>query len=325
MNGCDAFRTGVSRASRYRWVLLILFIVNLASALPLAVLPALGLAAEFGHRPAIRQAADGVDAWLVIETLMSPLSSTSLRLPPAPPARGGGDGGGWPELTRRLQQMTLLGLLTAAALPLLAWLPSAFLEGGVLLTYAEAPQSFHWRRFLWGCWHWFGAFLLLGVAQGIASGALFVPLIAGAIGAVAAVGGWLAWMVAPLLALVAVLWLALVECTRIATVVGQTRNVVRAFGGAVRFVFRNFPAVAVLYGVALLLLGLLHAFYRWGLMSHLPLNWWPLVLIVQQAFILARLWARLVRLAGGMALYRRNHQNSGGIDFVPCLCYNLPL
>ena len=292
MNGWDAFRTGLSRVARCWQVLLVLFTVNLLTALPLAVLPALGLAAELGHRPAIRQAADGVDAWLVTETLMSLLSSTAL------------ESAGWPELMRRLQQATLLGLCTAAVLPLLAWLPAAFLSGGALLTYVKAPQSFRWRRFLWGCWHWFGAFLLLGVVQGLASTLLFLPVIVAAMAAVAAVGGWLAWVIVPPLALVAVCWLALVEYTRIVAVAGETRNIFRAFAGAMRLIFRRPLPVAGLYGLALLLLGLLHALYQGGLMSHLPLDWWPLVLLVQQTFILGRLWARLVRLAGGVALYQ---------------------
>jgi hypothetical protein len=305
VNGWDAFRAGLSHATRHRRVLLILFAVNLASGLLLAALPALGLAGGFGHRPAIRQAADGVDAWLIVETLMAPLSGTAL-----------GEEGGWPELTRGLRQATLLGLATAATLPLLGWLPAAFLSGGVLLTYAEAvrlsardaaPRSaprFRWRRFLWGCWHWFGAFLLLGVVQGVTSVVLFVPLVGVAMGIVAVVGSWLTWVVVPLLALIAVLWLALVECTRIVAVMEGTRNVVRALGEAVRFVFRRPLPVAGLYGLALLLLGLLHALYRWGLMPHLSLDRWPFVFIVQQSFILARLWARLVRMAGGVALYR---------------------
>jgi len=301
VNSWDAFRTGLSRALRYRWVLLILFAVNLLSALPLAVLPALGLAEEFGHRPAIRQAADGVDAWLVPETLTAPLSGAAL-----------GEGG-WPELPRRLRQATLLGLLTAAALPLLAWLPATFLSGGVLLTYTEAvrlsahdedPQPFRWRRFLWGCYHWFGAFLLLGVVQGVASVMVLIPATGAAVAAVAAVGGWLTWVVVPLLALVVVLWLVLFEYARVIAVVGETRNVARAFAETARFVVRRPLAVAGLYGLALLLLGLLHALYRWVLMPLLPLDWWPLVLLVQQVFILARLWARLVRLAGGVALYQ---------------------
>jgi len=310
MNGWQAFRTGLSRALHYKWVLLVLFAVNLASGLLLAALPALGLATGLGHRPAIRQAADGVDAWLVIETLMSPLTDAAL-----------GPGGTEPRGSRGMQQATLLGLATAALLPLLAGLPAAFLSGGVLLTYAEAPARLEWqtgksaplewqagksaprrwRRFLWGCWHWWGAFLLLGAAQGIASLALFIPLIGAAVAAIAA-AGWLAWAVIPLLAFFAVLWLALMETTRTLAVVGGTRNVARTFVQAVRFVFRNFPGMAGLYGLALLLLGLLHALYRWGLMANMPLDWWLLVLFVQQTFVLARLGARLVRLAGGVAL-----------------------
>jgi hypothetical protein len=292
LNGWDALRISVSRVLRYRQMLVLLFGVNLLSALLLAVLPAVGLAAEFAHRPAIRKAADGVDAWLVIETLMAPVSSNVLK------------GEGWAELTRWLQQATLVGLTTLAVLPLLAWLQAAFLRGGVLLTYVEASHPFRWRRFLWGCCHWFGAFLLLGALQALASGVLFVPLIGIAVGAIAAVGRWLTWVLVPLLAAVAALWLAVTECTRIVAVVGQTRNVFRAFGGAVRFVFRSFPAVVGLYGLALALLGSLHALYRWGLMAHVPLGWWPVVLLVQQAFILGRLGARLARLAGGVALVR---------------------
>jgi hypothetical protein len=290
-NGWSAFRIGLSRAAGYRWVLLILFAVNLLSAFCLAALPALGLAAGMGHRPAIRQVADGVDAWLVIETLMSPLIDVALE-------------GVGPGSTGQLRQATLLGLLTTLALPVVAGLPAAFLGGGVLLTYAETPLPFRWRRFLWGCWHWFGAFVLLSVGQGIVSTALFVPLTGAVLGIAAVVGGGLAWIIVSPLALFALLWLALVECIRVVAVVGQTRNVFHALRGAVRFVFHDFLAVLGLYVLALLLLGLLHALYHWGLMPHLPLDWWPLVFIVQQAFILARLWARLARLAGGVTLYQ---------------------
>lgn len=299
-NSWHAFRMGLLHAARYRWVLLVLFAVNLISALSLTVLPALGLASGMGQRPVIHQVADGLDAWLVIETLMAPVSDVALEIL------------GESESTRWVQQAMILGLITVLALPLVAWLPTAFLTGGVLLTYAEAPLSFiglgtvpfRWRRFLWGCWRWFGVFLLLSVVQAAVSTVLFVPIVGAAIGAIAFVGGWLAWIVVPLLVFFAVLWLALMEYVRIAAVVSQTRHIFQAFTRAVRFVFQNLPVVAGLYGLALLLLGLLHALYRWGLLPHLPLDWWPVVLVVQQAFILARLWARLVRLAGGMALYR---------------------
>jgi hypothetical protein len=292
VSGWDAFCSGLSRATRYRWVWFTLFAANLASGLLLAALPALGLASWLGHRPAIRQAADGVDAWLVVETLTSPLGETAL---------GESLLSGSP---RALRQGMLLSLLTLAALPALAWLPVTFLTGGALLTYAEAPQPFRWRRFLWGCWRWWGPFSLLSLVQAGVSIVLFLPLVAVAVGAVAAVGRWLAWLAVPLLGLVAALWLALVECTRAIAVLEETRNVIRALVAAARFIFRHFPALAGLYGPMLLLLILLHALYRWGLAPRLPLAWWPLVLIVQQAFILARLWARLARIAGGVALYQ---------------------
>jgi hypothetical protein len=301
-NGWTAFRVGLFRAARCRWVLLILFAINLLGAVLLVALPAIGLASGLGFRPAIHQAADGVDPWMVIETMMTPVTSMTL---------GGQEQA---RLIDQLRQMTLLGLLTTLAMPIIAWLPAAFLSGGVLLTYAEAEQSpgerssppFRWRRFLWGCWHWFGAFLLLGVMQGLASGVLFVPLIGAAAGGIALAGGWMAWIAGPVLACAVALWLALMEYTRIAAVIRGTRNVFRAFGDAVRFIFRNFSAVAGLYGLALLLLMALHALYRWGLMPHLPLERWLLVFIVQQTFITARLWARLVRWAGGVALYQAN-------------------
>jgi hypothetical protein len=292
VSGWDAFRSGLARATRYRWVWFTLFAVNLASGLLLAALPALGLTSWLGHRPAIRQAADGVDAWLVVETLTSPLGETAL----GESLLSGS--------TRALRQGALLSLLTLAALPVLAWLPTTFLTGGALLTYAEAPRPFRWRRFLWGCWRWWGPFSLLSLVQAGVSAVLFLPLVAVAVGAVAAAGRWLAWLAVPLLGLVAALWLALVEYARAIAVLEETRNVIRALMAAARFILRHFPALAGLYGPMLLLLILLHALYRWGLAPHLPLAWWPLVLVVQQVFILARLWARLARMAGGVALYQ---------------------
>jgi hypothetical protein len=255
-------------------------------------------------------------AWLVIETLASWSTDGTLR-----------------------QKVMSLGSIPAAGVALLAWPSGAFLSGGVLLTYAEdgcpfnkpgpassgrtspgfqslpsgdAPEAsssdgsdarrFRWRRFLWGCWYWLGTFLLLGAVQAVASVVVFTLMVVAAIGAIAAVGRWLTWVVVPLLILVAALWLALTECTRIVAVVEGTRNAVRAFSGAMRFVLHHIPSVTGLYGPALLLLGLVHALYLWGIMPNLPLEWWALLLVVQQATIAARLGTRLARLAGGVAL-----------------------
>jgi apolipoprotein N-acyltransferase len=218
-------------------------------------------------------------------------------------------------------EAVLLGLLAGLALPVLAWVPASFLSGGLLLTYVEAlrpgmhnqqPRPFHWRRFAWGCWHWWGTFLLWGAIQALAFLGVMVPAIVLGAGAVAAAGRWLAWIVAPLLGLLAILGLMLVEWTRILAVVDGTRNLFRAFGQAGRFVFRHPLAVSGLYGLSLLLVGAVHAVYRLGLMPLLPLDWWLLVLLVQQTFILARLGTRLARLAGGVALSVQSRQAAVG-------------
>jgi hypothetical protein len=291
MRGWQAFRSGLAQALRQRRVLAALFAVNLISALLLAALPAAALATGLGYRPAVRQAADGVDAWLVLEALTSSLVDIAL---------GQSSGAGVPPVW----QQFAVALIPAAALPLLAWIPAAFLSGGALLTYAEAPRApFRWRRFLWGCWHWFGSFLLLGILQGIVAAVLFVPLLITSVALASAIGGWVVWVAIPLVVLVAVLWLMVTDLARIVAVVDRTRQLLRALGRAVRFVLRNLMPVAVLYGLALLLTVLLHTLFRWGLLARVPLDWWPLVLLVQQVFILARLGAQLARLAGGVALY----------------------
>lgn len=293
MNGWHAFRTGLARALRPPWVLLVLFAANLASALLLAALPALGLTAWLGHRPAIRHAADGTDAWLVLEGLLASFANTAL-----------GQGADVSEFAQKAIYVAWANLAALLLAPVAAWLPTAFLTGGVLLAYAEAPASVRLRRFLWGCWHWFGAFLLLGLVQGILFALVFTAVAIVAVLLISALGQWLAWVIIPLAVLFGVLWLALFEYTRVAAVAEGTRNIARAFGRAVRFCFRHPLAVGGLYGLALLTLGLAHALFRVGLFPRLPLTWWLLVLAVQQAFILVRLWARLVRLAGATALYR---------------------
>lgn len=284
--GWQAFLNGAGRAARYWQVLLILFGASLAAALLLALPPALGLAAGLGQRPAIHDAADGLDAWLLLETLLS--SSIARALEQA-----------GTEVEPLLQQALLPGLVAALLAPLLAWLSGAFLTGGVLATYRDAPLPFSWRRFLGGCWRWFGVFLLLGLVQALAlaGGVLLALVMAGLAGAI---GGWLAALVIAVALLLAVLWLVALEYTRLLAVARGTRNLARTFFEAMAFVGRQPLAVLAVYGPALLLLALLHLGY--GLVPYLPPVWWPLVLLAQQVFILARLAARLIRLAGGMAL-----------------------
>ena len=284
MNGWRALLRGISLVLRYPQVWLLLFGANLLSALLLAALPALGLASGLAQRPVIQDVADGVDAWFVLESSMSSLAGMALETQAE--TAGGGPWG------------ILAALILLAGLPLAAWLPPAFLEGGLLLTFLEAGP-FRWRAFLGACWHWWGVFFLLAAVQGLATILLLAPL-----AVVVATAGGVAWITVPVAALVLAVGLAFLEYTRILAVAHGTRNPFQAFGMAARFVFGRRPAVFGLYALSLVLVALLHALYRLGLMPLLPLRWWLLVLAVQQSFILLRLGTRLVRLAGASALLR---------------------
>lgn len=286
MNGWRAFLRGISLVVRYPQTWLLLFVANLLPALLLAALPAMSLTSGLARRPVIQDVADGVDAWLVVESTMAPLALMTL-------GTEADTGGGSP--------LGLLGiLLILAGLPLAAWLLPAFLEGGILHTFLQAG-TFRWRAFLRACWHWWGVFILLAAAQGLATVFVLAPAVPSTVAA-----GGVAWLALPVLALAVAPGLAVMEYTRVLAVARDTRNPFRAFGMAVRFVFgrRQRPAVFVLYVVGLLAVALLHALYRLGLMPLLPLDRWLLVLAVQQSFILLRLGSRLARLAGASALLR---------------------
>ena len=88
MNGWSALLRGISLVRRYPQPWLLLFGANLLSALPLAALPALVLGSGLAQRPAIQDVADGLDAWLVVESGLSSLVQVALEA--QPPAPGGG-------------------------------------------------------------------------------------------------------------------------------------------------------------------------------------------------------------------------------------------
>lgn len=284
MNGWTAFRDGLARALIYWPVIAIVFAVNVVSAFAIALLPSLNL---FGpaHSAAFRQAADGVDSWLMLETAMSLQISQTLG-----------------STSAGLQDAILPGVLgLLAALPL-AWLAGAFLSGGALLTYAESPAPFGWRRFLWGCWRWFASFAALGVIQGLGTLLITAPLGALALYLAFVVRGWQMWIGVPLLGLLILFWAAVSEYSGAFMIRDQSRNPLRALGHAILYAVRRPAAVFGLYGLAILLLAAINAAFHFGLSPLLPLAWWPLVFAARQAFVAARLWARLARLAGGVAM-----------------------
>jgi hypothetical protein len=285
MGGMLAFRTGLARSLRYWPALGLSFAVNLLSAALLALLPAAGLWGA-SYRTPFRHTADGIDPWLVLETLMSAEVDSALDQPD--PGSG-------------LPQILLTGLVVIAAAAFLAWLTSAFLSGGFLVTYAESPQHVEWRRFLWACWQWFGAFLLLGIVQGVVVVVLGLPLALFVVALALGPLRWLGAMLGLLLAGLALAGLALAEYAGAFMVLRNTRNPFAGIGHASRFLLQNPRRWMALYLLALLLLVVVNLIYHFGLSPFIPLAWWPLLLALRQVFVAARLWARTARWAGVVA------------------------
>ena len=275
--------SAVRATLRYWPVLLILYLANLGSALMLAVLPGVRLLSQsrLGY---FEQAAQGLDFNTIQEILIGSL----------PTLLQGGQSSLTPQIVTFLS--VIFELIFVA--PLLAWLPTAFLYGGVLLEFIEAPARFDFRRFVWGCWHWWGAFLLLGGLQeagwwvGFGGLSIAVLLLAGW------VGSWLVWAFLPIIGALLVVWLAVIELSRVSMVRIDIRNPLRGIVEAVKALVHHPRQYALIYVVWLGIWLVVQLVFRVGLLPRLPLEFWPLVLVVQQAFVLLRLWARAGRLAG---------------------------
>jgi hypothetical protein len=176
----------------------------------------------------------------------------------------------------------------------------------VLLAYKEAaqqhqPRAFHLKRFLWGSGHWFLGFLALGLIQALLffGLALFLSTLVlflarqGPAGNAAAV---------VLVLLLGWLWLMIFEVARVRLVLNDTRNPFRGLGLAFGDLFRRPLALIGFYAAALLLLLGVHAVFRLVINPQVPLDMLLLALVVQQGFILARLFCRALRLAGLISL-----------------------
>ncbi len=290
--GWGFFRAGLSRVRRYGRILILLWLVNLISAALLSLPSAL---IWFGaSRPtAFERLSDGVDTWLAVEqaNLVSGPQSGAGALPLAPAYQGPSAG----------QLVLLLTLTVLIAIPL-AWVSAAFFTGGVLQTYHELPAALSWRRFLSGAWHWFSAFLLLGLLQGLCFIVIALPVLVFALVLAGRVGAWLVWAVVGVAVLVGVLWLALVDLTGAFLIVKHTRNLFRALGEAIAFMVRQPLALLSLYASVLLLLVGAFLVYHFGLLAIIPLSWWPLVFLAWQSLALLELGLRLTRWAGGLAM-----------------------
>ncbi len=289
MKAWNLLLSGVSQALKYWQALLVVFLAQFIVIVLLATLPALTLVGP-GHSTAISEAANGIDAWMVTDFLSLPLQARAL------PAGAEADQAMRDYSTIVLTIISTIGLLTVAS-----WLVGNLLFGGLLLIYKESPQPFHLGRFLWGCWHWWSGFLLLGFVEMILFLFLILP-IGIAAGYLAVILGSFGWLVEALILLLAGLFLALFEIARVSMVINDRRNPFAGIWNAIQLIARHPFVLMGFYALTLLILLLLSVVFRLGFFPRLPLSWWLLVFFVQQVFVILRLWARSVRLWGGISL-----------------------
>jgi hypothetical protein len=293
MSAWTAFRTGLGQVVKYWQVMVVLYGVALTTGVVVILLPALQLV-EPAKLTMIQDAAQGISAWMVQE-----LAGILPNLPGMPV-----------ETTQsiplqELPAVLLFGLGGAAAIPLIAWFTGSALAGGMLLIYSEAPNPFHWTRFLWGCWHWWGVFLAVSVFQAVF---ILFMFYAGIMLSQATLDS--SWVVinnlaaVPLFAflLLALSGIALFEITRVSAVQVETRNPLKAIRYALVLTVRRPWSLVSFYLLAAIFIAFVHLTFRLGLFPHLPLYFWPVVLLAQQVFVLVRLFVRSQRLAGITAL-----------------------
>ncbi len=275
---------GFRRALRGWPVLLLMLLGTLLTAGLLALVPAFNLLGV-ANRPAIERMAAGVTSWQLVD-LIGLLGRSAQQTVTASPLR-----------------VSLAELFIAFfAMPFVGGLVSAFLYGGVLLTYLEdartdCPRPFGVRRFMWGCWRWFGSNLVLAMLQGGLFFALYLPLTSMAVywsklgpgGTAAALGLGL---------LLDLLGIIIFELARAWLVVSGRRNPFTALGQAARAFFRRPLPILVMYVAVLLGLLVVQIVFRLGINPRVPLDSLLLALAAQQGFILARLFVQAVRLAG---------------------------
>jgi hypothetical protein len=76
----------------------------------------------------------------------------------------------------------------------------------------------------------------------------------------------------------------------------------KAIRYALVFTLRHPWSLISFYLLAAVFILFVHIIFRLGLFPHLPLYFWPVVLLAQQVFVLVRLFVRSQRLAGIAAL-----------------------
>jgi hypothetical protein len=322
MTAQEALVDGIRRVNRSPTIVACVFIVTLLTALPFSLAVRESIRGHLGNSLMADEALDGVNyQWWTEYSAAQPAGSITRTF--------GTSIIGFAAVLDNIS--TLLdnntrpdGLLMLGAAYLLLWL---FLSGGILDRYARnRPTRAH--EFFTACGMYFGRFLRLAPIIFLAYFFMFRH-----------VHGWLlddlydavtadltvertafAWRVAlyALFGLLLVVINVVFDYAKARAVIEDRRSMIGAVAAGLRFVRRNIGVVAALYALdALLFLAViaLYALVAPGAGSSGLVMW--LGFLVSQAYLLARLWVRLVFFASSVSLFQGRLAHSGYVAGAP--------
>jgi hypothetical protein len=322
MTAQGALLDGIRRVNRAPTILACIFIVTLLTALPFSLIVRDSIRTNLGNSLMADEALEGVNyQWWTEYSAAQPAGSITRTF--------GTTIIGFAVVLDNVS--TLLdketrpsGLLMLGGAYLILWL---FLAGGILDRYARnRPTRAH--EFFTACGMYFGRFLRLALIIGGTYFFLFRH-----------VHGWLLddlydavtrdltvertafiWRVGlyALFGLLLVIVNVIFDYAKARAVIEDRRSMIGAVAAGFRFVRRNMGAVATLYALDALLFLVVIALYGFlapGAGTSGAVMW--LGFLVSQAYLLARVWVRLVFFASSASLFQGRLAHSGYVAGAP--------
>ena len=283
------FRHGFSLAARHWPLVFVLLIVNLLSAALLLLIPAntLGDAASF---TAIRDAADGTDFWQLLDITQNAAIREQLNLTGADP------------ITAKLGS-TVLGIV--GLLPIVAMVPAAFLKGGIYQTLHQSNQTHKDYTFSRAGWRWFGSFLLLACINLLV---FSVVIIIASVLSAAVTGTSFVWVGILTVGLLLFFWWQVSELAGAFLIVYNRKNPFWGWLKAIGFVLEKFGRITAFYLLTLITILAVHYLFRFIIHPLIPLTSSLILLLINQLFIITRLWLKVARLGSITTMINATYQ-----------------
>lgn len=322
----SAVRSGLGRAFGQPRLILVLWLVNVLAALPLATVLGASIHQSTRHSLVSEQLATGFDTVWHSEwddaAGQGPAGGLASTFDPSMVGVGAfldnleawwsgsllqGGASGFP------------GLMVAGLLFVLVW---AFLLGGVIQRFAR-PTGFEGQVFsqvFFGhCGRFFGRFVRLALASGV----VYLAIYALGRAYFGALRDWthdvtsertvLLWVLVGAAGVVALLMIVrlLFDLTKVIVVLEDRHGVLLTLLSATRVVVRRPLPFLALYGTVALLWLLALAGYSWVAPTAGPAGWLGLILafLLAQVLLALKIGLRLSLLAGEMDLYRQGLQS----------------